>query len=158
SAAPFGFGGILELLADRDAMAERDEAVQIFLGALDRDAAHRNVAVEMLAALGEHDAEAAGPDPGVLERTILKVPHPVEQQAIRVGRLDLEVLRHHGRDAVLAAGAQVPRAVRRGLRGIRLARQLEIHDKDASRWRPAFHDVHWPAHSRKPSARGAVLE
>ena len=52
-------GRVLELLADRDAMAERDQAMQIFVGAIDRHAAHRDVAAEMLAALGEHDAERA---------------------------------------------------------------------------------------------------
>ena len=52
-------GRVFELLADRDAVAERDQAVQIFVGALDRHAAHRDVAAEMLAALGQHDAERA---------------------------------------------------------------------------------------------------
>ena len=35
---------ILDLLADRDAVAERDQPMQIFVGALDRHAAHRDVA------------------------------------------------------------------------------------------------------------------
>jgi hypothetical protein len=34
-----------------------DQAVEVFVGAMDRHPAHRDVAAEMLAALGEHDAE-----------------------------------------------------------------------------------------------------
>src|SRR5262245_19760285 len=57
AAALLRLGRVLELLAHRDAMAERDQAVEIFVGAMDRHAAHGDVAAEMLAALGEHDAE-----------------------------------------------------------------------------------------------------
>ena len=92
-------GGIFELFAHGDAVAERDEAMQIFVGALDRHAAHRNVAAEMLAALGQHDAERAGGDFGIVEEQFVEVAHPIEQQAIRIGRLDLDVLLHHRRDA-----------------------------------------------------------
>jgi hypothetical protein len=76
-------------------VAERDQAVQIFVGALDRHAAHRNVVAEMLAALGQHDAKRAGSDFGVIEEHFVEIAHPVEQQAIRIGRLDLDILLHH---------------------------------------------------------------
>ena len=33
----------------------------------------------------------------VLEEQLVEVAHPVEQQAVRIGRLDLEILRHHRR-------------------------------------------------------------
>ena len=92
-------GRVLELLAHRDAMAERDQLVQIFVGALDRHAAHRDVAAEMLAAFGQHDAERARGDLGVVEEQFVEVAHPVEQQAIRIGGLDLDILLHHRRDA-----------------------------------------------------------
>ena len=54
---------------------------------------------EMLAALGQHDAERAGGDFGILEEQLVEIAHPVEQQAIRIGGLDLDVLLHHRRDA-----------------------------------------------------------
>jgi hypothetical protein len=76
-------------------MAERDQPVQIFVGALDRHPAHRNVGPEMLAAFGQHDAERARGDFGVGEEQFVEVAHPVEQQAIRIGGLDLDVLLHH---------------------------------------------------------------
>ena len=94
-AALLRLGRVLELLADRDAVAERDQAVQIFVGALDRHAAHRDVGAQMLAALGQHDAERARGDFGVLEEQFVEIAHPVEQQAVRIGGLDLDVLLHH---------------------------------------------------------------
>ena len=97
-------GRVLELLAHGDAMAERDQAMQIFVGALDRDAAHRNVAAEMFAALGQHDAERARSDLGVVEEQLVEIAHPVEQQAIRIGGLDLDILLHHRRDAAGIVG------------------------------------------------------
>ena len=54
---------------------------------------------EMLAALGQHDAERARGDLGVLEEHLVEIAHPVEQQAVRIGGLDLDVLLHHRRDA-----------------------------------------------------------
>ena len=80
-------------------MAERDQPVQILVGALDRHAAHRNVAALMLAALGQHDAERARGSLGIVEEQFVEIAHPVEQQTIRIGGLDLDVLLHHRRDA-----------------------------------------------------------
>jgi hypothetical protein len=53
----------------------------------------------MLAALGEHDAECARGDLGVLEEQLVEIAHAVEQQQPWIGRLDLEILLHHRRDA-----------------------------------------------------------
>ena len=89
------FRRILKLLADRDAVAERDQAVQIFVGAHHRHAAHRDVAALMFTALGEHDAERARGDLGVVEEHLVEIAHPVEQQAVRIGGLDFDVLLHH---------------------------------------------------------------
>ena len=90
-------GRILDLLAHRDAMALRDQALEIFVGGMDRHAAHRDVLPEMLAALGERDAERAGGDRSVLEEQLVEIAHAVEQEAIGVRRFDLEKLRHHRR-------------------------------------------------------------
>ena len=59
-------------------------------------AAHRDVLAHVLAALGQHDAERARGDGGVLEE-LVEVAHPVPEQAVRVGGLDLEELRHRRR-------------------------------------------------------------
>ena len=89
---------VFELFAHGNAVAERDQAMQIFVGALDRHAAHRNVTAEMLAALGEHDAERAGGNFGIVEKQFVEIAHSVKQKTIRIGRLDLDVLLHHRRD------------------------------------------------------------
>ena len=52
-------GRVLDLLAHRDAMALRDQPLQIFVGGMHRHAAHRDVLAQMLAALGQRDAERA---------------------------------------------------------------------------------------------------
>jgi hypothetical protein len=96
-AALFRFGGVFELLADRNAMAERDQPLQVIVGALDRHPAHADVFAVMLAAFGEHDAERAAGDFRVLEEHFVEIAHAIEQQAVRVGGLDLEILRHHRR-------------------------------------------------------------
>ena len=88
------------MLADRDAMAERDQALEIIVGALDRHAAHADVLALVLAAPGQDDAERAARDLRVLEEQLVEIAHPVEQQAIRIGGLDLEILRHHRREAL----------------------------------------------------------
>ena len=51
----------------------------------------------MLAALGEHDAERAARDLGILEEQFVEIAHPVEQQTVRIGGLDLQVLHHDRR-------------------------------------------------------------
>ena len=118
-------GRILDLLADRDAMAERDQAVKILIGTVHRHAAHRDVAAEMLAALGEHDAERARGDLGILEEQLVEVAHPVEQQATRMGGLDLQILLHHrgGAAAVLGGRAGCKTGGRQRACGIHAARR-----------------------------------
>ena len=78
--------------------------MQVFVGALDRHAAHRNIAAEMLAALGQHDAERARGRFGVIEEQLVEIAHPVEQQAVRIGRFDLDILLHHRGDAAQLVG------------------------------------------------------
>ena len=100
----FASAGILDLLADGDPVAEADQALQIVVGPLDRHAAHGNVLPLMLAALGQHDPERPARDLRVLEEQFVEIAHPVEQQAVRVGGLDLHVLRHHRRHARVLRG------------------------------------------------------
>jgi len=104
TAALLRFRRILELFAHGHAMTERYEAMEIFLRSLDRHAAHRDVASEMPATLGQHDAERAARNLGIGEEQLVEIAHPVEQQAIRMRRLDLDVLLHHRRDPAEIVG------------------------------------------------------
>ena len=106
------FRRVLGLLADGDAVAKRDQAVEIVVGALDRHAAHADVLALVLAALGQHDAERPARDFRVVEEQLVEIAHPVEQQAVRIGGLDLEILRHHRREA---RGGVAVRAVAGGV-------------------------------------------
>jgi hypothetical protein len=80
-------------------VAGLDQALEVVVGALHRHAAHRNVLPEMLAPPGEHDAEHAARDLRIGEEQLVEVPHAVEQEAVGIRRLDLDVLRHHRRGA-----------------------------------------------------------
>ena len=124
SATPPRFGGVLRLLADGDAVPEPDELLQIVVGGMDRHAAHRDVGAEMLAALGQRDAERPRRGDGVVEEQLVEIAHAIKEQAIRIGRPDLDILLHHRRDAAGRVGA----FRRRRFRGI-----LVAHCADASR-------------------------
>ncbi len=88
---------VLNLFADRNAMALRDQALEIFVSGMDRHTAHGDVLAEMLAALGQRDAERPAGDGGILEEQLVEIAHAVEQEAIGVGRFDLQILGHHRR-------------------------------------------------------------
>ena len=68
-------------------MTGYDQPLEVFVGAMHRHAAHGDVAAEVLAALGEHNAEGARRDFGIFEEELIEIAHPVEQQAIRMGGL-----------------------------------------------------------------------
>ena len=89
-AALLRFRRVLDLFADGHAKAEPDQLLQIVIGRMDRHAAHRNFLAEMLAALRQRDAERARRFDRVLEEQFVEIAHPVEQQRIRIVRLDLD--------------------------------------------------------------------
>jgi hypothetical protein len=64
---------------------------------MDRHATHLDILPQMLAALGQHNAQRRRGDLGVLEEQLVEIAHAIEQQIARVDRLDLEELRHHRR-------------------------------------------------------------
>ena len=53
-------------------------------------------------------------DLGVLEEQLVEIAHPVEQQAIRIGGLDLDVLLHHRRGARRRIRRRIGREAGRG--------------------------------------------
>ena len=99
-AALAGLRRVLQLFADGDAMACLDQALQIVVGPFDGHPAHRDVLARMLAALRQHDAERTRGLLGIVEEQFVEIAHPIEEQAVRVGCLDLDILRDHRRDAV----------------------------------------------------------
>ena len=99
-----GFRRVLELLAHGDAEALADQPLQVLVGAMDRHPAHGDVLAQVLAALGEHDAERLRGGDGVVEEQLVEIAHAVEQHAVGIGGLDLQELRHRRRDAGGRAG------------------------------------------------------
>ena len=110
AAALARLGGVLDLLAHGDAMAQTNQLLQIIVRPLHRHAAHRDIVSQMLAAFGQHDAERLAGCLRVRKEHLVEIAHPVEQQAIRIDGLDLQILRHHRRrgGAGLNGFAHVP--------------------------------------------------
>ena len=91
-----GLRWILDLLADGHLEALADEAGEIAVGAVHRHAAHGNVLAQVLAAFGQRDIEGLGGQAGIVEEELVEIAHAIEQEAVRVGPLDFQVLGHHG--------------------------------------------------------------
>ena len=133
---------VFQLLADGDPMAERDQAVEVVVGALDWDPAHADVLAFMLAALREDNAQRPACDFRVFEEQLVEVAHPVEQQATRIDRLDFQILRHHRREARngLRIGVVAGGVHRLNLANQRLLRRIgrELSTPSSSRLRDPY--------------------
>jgi hypothetical protein len=88
------------LLGDGDAIAAADQAGEVGLGGMFRDAAHRDGGAVVLAPVGQNDVERGGGGLGVGEEQFVEIAHAEEQQRVRMLRLDGEPLRHGGRGVV----------------------------------------------------------
>ena len=95
-----GFGRVLQLLADRDSVALLNQAAQVALNGVERNAGHRLTA----GAFGQSDAKRAVCGDGVFIKELIEVAHPEEQQAPRVLALDAVVLAHGRGIPVVCAG------------------------------------------------------
>jgi hypothetical protein len=92
-----GLGRILDLLADRHLEAAADEPRQVRLVAVHGHAAHRDIGAIVAPALGQGDVERRRRLDRIVEEQLVKIAHPVKQEMLRVGPLDLQVLDHHRR-------------------------------------------------------------
>ena len=111
--APFlRFRRVFHLLADRHLEALADQAFQIGFVAVNGNAAHRDIVAQMFATLGQRDVERRGGGHGIGKEKLVKIAHPVEQKRVRPGRLDFQILRHHG-CRLPRGGCRLPRGGRR---------------------------------------------
>ena len=101
-----GLRRVLDLLAHRDPEALADEPLEVALGAHDGDPAHGHLPPLVEAALRQRDVERLRRLARVVEEELVEIPHPVEEKVVRMGALDLEILRHHRRRRLDAAGAR----------------------------------------------------
>jgi len=96
-AALLRLGRILELLADRHLEALADQLGEIAFGGMDGYAAHGDVAAIMLAALGQRDRQSRRCADRILEEELVEIPHPVEQEVVRMRPFDRKILGHQRR-------------------------------------------------------------
>ena len=83
---------VADLLADRDPVAARDQAGEVAIERLVRDAGQRVPAPLAHLAPGQRDLELARDDLGVLIEGLVEVAHPKEQNRVRVLALEALVL------------------------------------------------------------------
>ena len=69
-----------------------------------RHPTHGNRLTQMKTALGQRNVQRFGGGHGVVKEHLVEIAHPVEQERAGVLRLDLQILRHHRRDGVIAHG------------------------------------------------------
>ena len=87
----------LGLFANRDLEAFADQLRQITLMTVDRHPAHRNIRTVMTAPLGQRDIQRRRCGHRVVKEQFVEITHTIEQQAIRMGLFDAEILGHHRR-------------------------------------------------------------
>ncbi len=92
----FRFGGVTDLFADRDRLALAYSSCKVIVECLDRHARHRDRLAAGGSACGQRDVEQSRGLAGVVEEQLVEIPHPIEQQHVRVLRLDAQVLGHDG--------------------------------------------------------------
>ena len=94
---PLGARDVAHLLADRDRFAQLHQPGEVLLGRVPGHARHPDRLPGRGAAGGERDVEQARGALGVVVEQLVEIPHAVEQEDVRVLRLDAQVLLHHGR-------------------------------------------------------------
>ncbi len=90
------FGRVADLLADRHRFAAPHELGEVAFDAVERHARHRDRLAGRLTACGQRDVEQPRRALRVVEEQLVKVAHAIEQQRVRVLRLQAQVLLHHG--------------------------------------------------------------
>jgi hypothetical protein len=87
-------GRLLELLAYRHLLAGADEAGDVAVGGVMRDARHRDAVLSG----SQRELEQAGRQVGVVVEELVKIAQAEQQQVVREAPLQLPVLPHHGRE------------------------------------------------------------
>ncbi len=101
----FAGGGVADLFADGDGLAHLHQPRQVLLGGVVRHARHLDRLPVGSAALGERDVEQLGCAHCIVMEQLVEIAHAVEQQHVRMLRLDAQVLLHHG--SLLGVDGQV---------------------------------------------------
>jgi len=84
------------LLTNRDRLAVAYQFGQIAFHGMKGHARHRNRLARALATVRQRDVQNARSLVRVVKKQLVKIAHAVEQQRVRMLRLDAQVLGHHG--------------------------------------------------------------
>ena len=104
-----------DLLANGDRFAHLNQFGQVVFDRMYGHAGHDHGLAGRLTALCQRNAEQPCGFDGIVVKKLVKIPHAVKQQGVRVLRLDLQVLLHHGRVGIRcfvsgSHGANLPQA------------------------------------------------
>ena len=99
STPPLCLGWIFHLLANGDPEPLSNERQEISFCSMDRNAAHWDILACVLAPLCQCNIQRSRSRDGIVKEHLVEVAHPVEEQGICMRCLDLQILRHHWRDA-----------------------------------------------------------
>ena len=88
--------GVFELLADGDPVPGLQELRKVGFKGMMRKARQRDLSRGAVSAPGERDSQDAGGRDGVLLERLEEIPHPEQQDGVRIARFDLRVLLHQG--------------------------------------------------------------
>ena len=89
--------GLAHLLANGHRLTELDQLGQVAFDRMKWHAAHGDGHTGRLTAVGQRDVEQGDSFFSVAEKQLVKVPHPVKQQRVRMLGLERQVLAHHRR-------------------------------------------------------------
>ncbi len=92
-----GLGGLLHLVADRHLEAGAHRLGEVDFEGVVRHPAHRRFALGAALPRGERHLQQRRGALGVLEEQLVEVAHPVEQQGVRMLRLELQIVAQHRR-------------------------------------------------------------
>jgi len=92
--------GLLHLIADGDFESGTDEAGDVAVGGVIRDAAHGNGLAFFAVAGGERDLEFFGSEDGVFVEEFVEVAKAEEQESVGITGFDGLILLHQGRGGV----------------------------------------------------------
>jgi hypothetical protein len=87
---------VADLVDDDRALAACDQAREMLVERVIRDARHRDRRAGRLPARGQRDVEQPRGALGVAVEELVKIAHPIEQQPVRMLVLEPKVLLHHG--------------------------------------------------------------
>ena len=86
---------VADLLADHRRFASLDQLGEVGLQRMEGHAAHLDRHARRLPARGQRDVEQARRFLGILVEKLVEITHPVEEQRVRMIRLERQVLAHH---------------------------------------------------------------